>query len=189
MAEKPKIVADATSLPNVEFSPDIDEQSFDRAVQFYDRMVSDLDKSLIGHWYGMPPGKEPHNGYVYHRCGRRGKPGTIERVHILKQFQWLPAPAGTRCTGFEVDGDEGVYMYARIDVYRNMKKIQAKARNEKAKASLRQVSNPALAFRDGDDGDALAKRGVTASVVSYETGTATFDELAEKARSEARKGR
>lgn len=183
----PKVTADG--FPHVESVPDIDEQSFDVAAKNYNRMMDDIDRALIGKWYGMPAGKEAHNGYAYYRCGRRGKPNTIFAQNILRQFGWLPAPAGTRAHGYEVDGDEGVYMYARIDVYRNMKKIQAKARQEKERGALRAVANPALAFRDGEDGDALARRGVTASVVSYETGTASFDEMAERARSDAKRGR
>lgn len=188
--DTPTIGATDTSMPRIESVPDIDEMAFDQAVKTYDSMMNHIDRSMIGKWFGMPPDRAPERGYCYTRAGLKGKAMTMERGMTLRAYGWRPAPPGTKCGGFLMDGENGEYWYARIDVYRKMKEHQEKARKEKfARTIGRMLKNPTAEILDGEDGDELRKHGVTVEVSDVETGSATFDEIQEKQRQEKLRAR
>lgn len=168
--------------PHVEFAPDIDEMEFERARRGYERMMTEIEANMIGKWFGMPPDKEPPR-YAYSRAGLKGRPGTIEREAILRAYGWRPAPPGTRCGGFLMDGDNGSYWYAPMDIVHKMNETRDAARARRygnnMKAALKRPQNE---FYSGEDGEQLAKHGVEIGIAGVETGTATFDEVAESER-------
>lgn len=177
--------ANDNALPRVTATPDIDDETFDRAAAIYDRMLADVDIGMVGTWYGMPADKHPSRGYVYHRCGLRGKPMSQERAATLRQYGWIDAPKGTRLGGCESDGDNGHYMYVRVDLYRRMKDFQARARAEKERRKLHPLQRMAGDFFAGEQGDTLRRHGVTIETTHAETGQASFDEIAERNRQAA----
>ena len=173
------------STPRVEGVRDIDDETFDKAAAIYDKMLADVDIGMIGRWYGMPPDRAPERGYVYHRCGIRGSSMAEERSATLRQYGWINAPHGTRLGGCEQDGDNGHYMYVRVDLYGRMKDHQAAARAEKERRKLHPLKRMQDEFFAGEQGDALRKHGVGVEVVNPQVGSASFDELAERNRQQA----
>jgi hypothetical protein len=173
--------ANDNRIPHIESVPDLDELAFDEAAaKWYGGMMDALDRKIpIGRPYGMPPEKEPSKGYVYFRCGLRGKSHAEAQCAQLKAFKWLIAPKGTRFYGYESDGENGLYMYCRLDLYQVMHEYRNTARQLKAWNAVKSAENLA---NDINSDARLYKAGVRAEVTSVETGKATFDEMAEQQR-------
>lgn len=180
----------AIVTPRIESVPDLDEQEFEAARNGYNRMMSAIEQGMIGRWYGMPEDKAPPR-YAYTRAGIRGKPGTMEREAILRNFGFRPAPKGTQCGGFLTDGENGSYWYAPIDLYQRMKTVQREAAAKEYAQNMRAaLRRPSETFYEGADGEQLARHGVEIGVSNVATGSATFDEVAEAERAaRARKAR
>jgi hypothetical protein len=173
--------ANDNRIPHIESVPDLDELAFDEAAaKWFSGMMNALDRKIpIGRPYGMPAEKEPSKGYVYFRCGLRGKSHAEAQAQQLRAWKWLPAPKGTRFYGFESDGENGLYVYCRFDVYQHMHEYKNAARQMRALTAVKSAEN---LVADVNNDDRLRKAGVRAEVTSVQTGSATFDELAEQQR-------
>lgn len=173
--------ANDNTIPHIESVPDLDELAFNEAAQqWMSGMMSAIDRKLpLNRPYGMPPDKAPERGYVYYRCGLRGKSHAEAQAQQLRMWKWIPAPKGTRFYGYESDGENGLYMYTRIDLYQLMHERLYIARQIKALGAVKTAES--LADSVVAD-DRLRKAGVRAEVTSVETGTATFDEIQEAQR-------
>ena len=66
------------------------------------------ERQSVGTWYNMP--QEYAKGWVFIRAGLRTVPRAEAFAAQLRRMGYLDAPKGTRCVGFETDGDHGLYL-------------------------------------------------------------------------------
>ena len=116
-----------------------------RAFENYAKAMGEVDASLIGHWFGIGQAgpkveRMRAEGWAFYRCGVVGDPHAEARAHTLIGHGWQPAPAGTRCVGFEMDGERGKYITCPPEVYGRMKAVERMARSKRSRADLESLS-------------------------------------------------
>jgi hypothetical protein len=97
-----------------------------RAFQNYSNTLTDIEKSLLGTYDGIPPKLQ---GWAFYRCGLRNSPVAQSLARLLRGQGWVEAPRGVKMRGTELwDGDDGgLIVCAPQEVYRRMKAIEEEA--------------------------------------------------------------
>lgn len=102
------------------------------ALANYTKAIADIDRSAIGHWYGMPPRMQA-DGWMFYRCGAKNSATAQALAQTFKLHGWVDAPAGTACVGFE-EWDStrggGLYLCCPPETYGRMKDVLRKARTK-----------------------------------------------------------
>lgn len=106
------------------------------AFEKYQRMLTDVERSMIGSFTGIP---EKFNNWVFYRCGLRSSQVAQALKFMMKQQGWQEAPRSVRMVGTEhYDGTDGAeIIMAPQEVYRRQKDIEQRVLDSK---SLRQTA-------------------------------------------------
>lgn len=102
----------------------------------YQRMLTDVERSMIGTFTGIP---DKFRDWVFYRCGLRSSAVSNALRHMMKQQGWQDAPKSVRHVGTELyDGTDGAeIIMAPQEVYRRQKDVEQRVLDGK---SLRQTA-------------------------------------------------
>lgn len=107
-----------------------------RAFANYEKMLSDVDRELIGVFYDYPPRLEGR--VVFYRPGLRSSATANALASMLKAQGWLEAPRGTKHRGTEFyDGDDdGLILMAPLEVHKRMQNVEELAKRKRANREI-----------------------------------------------------
>jgi len=114
----------------------IDEVALEQAFAMYSQMVKEMGRDFSKRWEGMPARYAPP-GYVYYRCGIKGTPRAEFIRAQMKTAGWADAPAGTRCTAYLTDRENGLYICTPVSIYQRYVEIENQRVREKGERALR----------------------------------------------------
>lgn len=94
---------------------DVEAQSMLRLKGFIEQ-VDQADRMNPGTWYNLDPAF--NRGWHYMRCGVKRDARAEALAANFRRMGYQDAPRGTRCVGFERDGDGGLYLMIPEKAYR-----------------------------------------------------------------------
>lgn len=94
-------------------------ETFDK----YQRMLTDVERSMIGTFTGIP---DKFRDWIFYRCGLRNSAVSNALHYLMRQQGWQDAPRSVRHVGTELyDGTDGAQIImAPQEVYRRQKDIE-----------------------------------------------------------------
>ena len=87
--------------------------------------VDSAERMQIGTWYDIPAGYEQ---WRFIRCGLRSSDRALALRSQLMRMGYQDAPKGIRCSGFEEDGEHGLYVCVPEQVWMAIKDRKERAR-------------------------------------------------------------
>jgi hypothetical protein len=123
---------------------DAKAQSMLKLQGFIEQMDA-AERQSVGTWYNLPP--EYAKGWVFIRAGIKRVARAEGFAAQLRQMGYIDAPAGTRCVGFENDGEGGLYLC--IPAQGANKITERKMRAKRAVTSAANFSNTLRGLQGG----------------------------------------
>lgn len=99
--------------------------------------VDSAERMQVGTWYEIPDG---FKDWRFIRCGLRDSDRARALAGQLKRMGYQDAPRGVRCSGFENDGDGGLYVCVPEEVWNVIKDRKERARRSVADTITRQMN-------------------------------------------------
>lgn len=113
-----------TKKTTAKSAEDAKAQSLLRMQSFIEQMDA-AERQSVGTWYNMP--HEYSKGWVFIRAGLRSIARAEAFAAQLRQMGYIDAPKGTRCVGFENDGDHGLYLCIPAQGYNRLNERKRRA--------------------------------------------------------------
>lgn len=128
-------------------------QQSEAAFKNYQRMLSDVEKQMLGQFVGVP---EKLKTWVFYRVGLRNSSIAQAMAHMMRQQGWLDAPRSVKMIGTEYfDGSDGaLIIMIPQDGYRRAKDIEQRViekTSSRAKAKKFDGLQEALSSTPGVD--------------------------------------
>lgn len=106
-------------------------------MQNWIEQVDSAERMQVGTWYEIPEG---FKDWCFIRCGMRNSDRAHALAGQLKRMGYQDAPKGVRCSGFENDGADGLYVCVPAEVWNVLKDRKDRARRSVADTITRQMS-------------------------------------------------
>lgn len=159
-----------------------------RGLENYTKALGDIDRGLIGRWYGMPSRMQA-DGWVFYRCGLRSSAHAVAIAYMLQQHGWVQAPPGLRCVGFETDAEGGLYLCCPPETYGRMKNIESQARRKRSRGEIASLDGFATSLGQLGAGVEIERMDVSMGQASLGDVNASVTDAQLRSRAQAQRSR
>ena len=99
--------------------------------------VDSAERMQVGTWYEIP---SEYKTWRFIRCGLKNNDRARALASSLKRMGYSDAPRAVRCSGFESDGDGGLYVCVPEQVWLTIKDRKDRARQSMSDSIQRQMT-------------------------------------------------